>query len=1225
MARRKATKRKRKPSQLGQEHELPLPPGQESPEIQEFMEIGGSPVPGVTLLQIIRGHKDEINGIAWSPGGCHLASASSDGTTRIWDVAQGKCTAIVKASTGRPTTVAWSGDGCKLSIGEATGSAEYNTTLWDFENNKLIRTISGADGGRWSPDNKKIALSHNREMGGPSIRIYEKDYEQESKILKGHDELIWDVQWFNDGSTLASSSYDNTIIIWNTKSRKTIRRLEGHKDYVYGLALSRDGSRILSASKDKTIRIWDFKTGNQIATIEGHTNFSTVISLSADERVLASKSLDGTVRLWDCATWEHLASITELHTGNWTQGIDFNPKSPTLATLGGNYTIRIWKIDYDILLRNQFSAESVHYTTAKLVLAGDSGVGKTGLGWRLAHGVFKEHSSTHGQQFWVIPQLGEKRKDGTECEAVLWDLAGQHIYRSIHSIFLDDVDLSLILFDPTNRQEPLKGAEFWLGQLKGKNRLPPSVLVGARLDRGAPVLSQQELIQFCQRNGISGDYIGTSAKSGDGLDKLLEIVKSQIPWEQKTKTVTTKTFKLIKEYVLSLKEKPDRKDVLVRPVELRQQLMDTDKDWQFSDSEMMTAVGHLQNHGYVAVLKSSAGDEYILLSPDLLATLASSIVLIADKNPRELGAINETELLQGKYSFDELKGLEKIEQQILLDAAVLRFMEHSICFRERMGGETLLIFPGLIKQKRPLKDNFESNDDVSYIVQGRVENIYSALVVLLGYSPTFTRINQWQNQAQYEMGVGETCGFRLIEEREGELELVLYYSTTMPLYGRKLFLGLFESFLYKRDVDVTRFPPVLCPNKHRLERAAVVKRAREGKRFIFCDECGEKTILPEIEAPETLGALETRQIECSEALAKLRNVYETHLTRVKSFRRDRMVPRCYISHTEDCNDWAKILIHDLRDAGIIVLENNQGLSRDDFILEICTPEYKLAWDDSTAFPGEDTMLIRKHLNQEKPLIIPLLREGDARTSIPNELYRCKAGDFRIDTFYSVSLFDLVLSLYAIPLNREAFKSLRDDLRNQWKRMLEHYQEVRQEIFVSYAWGEEREAIVEKLDKTFQKRGVTIVRDKRDLGFKGRIKEFMETIGQGKAIILVISEKYLKSPNCCFELVQIAKHGNFADRIFPIILSDTKIFDPVDRARYVEHWENKKDELDDIMKHISAANMEGFREDIDLYAEIRTLLPRLMDVLKDMNSLTPEMHADSDFSQIFDAVMMKLEE
>ena len=143
---------------------------------------------------------------------------------------------------------------------------------------------------------------------------------------------------------------------------------------------------------------------------------------------------------------------------------------------------------------------------------------KPGLGWRLAHGEFKEHASTHGQQFWSIPELGLKRKDGTECEAVLWDLAGQHVYRQIHSIFLENVAAALVLFDPSNRQDPLKGAQFWLEQLKGKGQLPPTVLVGARVDRGAPALSQQELDQFCQRYGIRGGYLSTSAMSGEGLD-----------------------------------------------------------------------------------------------------------------------------------------------------------------------------------------------------------------------------------------------------------------------------------------------------------------------------------------------------------------------------------------------------------------------------------------------------------------------------------------------------------------------------------------------------------------------------------------------------------------------------------------------------------------------------------------------------------------------------------
>ena len=172
------------------------------------------------------------------------------------------------------------------------------------------------------------------------------------------------------------------------------------------------------------------------------------------------------------------------------------------------------ELDEAVLLGQ--AKENVNYTTAKLVLVGDSGVGKTGLGWRLAHGEFKEHASTHGQQFWSIPQLGLKRKDGTDCEAVLWDLAGQHVYRQVHSIFLENVAAALVLFDPTNRQEPLKGAQFWLEQLKGKGQLPPTVLVGARVDRGAPALSQDELNQFCQRYGIKGGYISTSRSKAMG-------------------------------------------------------------------------------------------------------------------------------------------------------------------------------------------------------------------------------------------------------------------------------------------------------------------------------------------------------------------------------------------------------------------------------------------------------------------------------------------------------------------------------------------------------------------------------------------------------------------------------------------------------------------------------------------------------------------------------------
>jgi small GTP-binding protein len=459
--------------------------------------------------------------------------------------------------------------------------------------------------------------------------------------------------------------------------------------------------------------------------------------------------------------------------------------------------IRIWDLNMDVLLNSQAATKSVRYTTAKLVLVGDSGVGKTGLGWRLAHGEFKDHVSTHGQQFWVIDELGTKRKDGTECEAVLWDLAGQHVYRPIHSIFLENVDAALVLFDPSNRQDLLKGVQFWLEQLKGKTQLPPSVLVGARIDRGGSVLSKQELEQYCQKQGISGSYVSTSAKSGEGLEQLKETLRAQIPWDKMTAAVTTVTFKRIKEYVLALKAKPDRRGVLVQPAELRQQLQAAESAWQFTDAEMITVVKHLENHGYVAVLRSSKGAESILLVPELLVDLASSIVLLAGKDPRELGVLSEAQLLRGGYGFPELTELESGEREILMDAAIARFLQHNICFRETLGNETLLIFPGLIKQKRPLVEDIETAEDVSYIARGAVENAYAALVVLLGYTPAFTRINQWQNQAQYEMGQDEVCGFRQIEEHEGEIELILYYGSIAPAYARNMFQGLFESFLYK--------------------------------------------------------------------------------------------------------------------------------------------------------------------------------------------------------------------------------------------------------------------------------------------------------------------------------------------------------------------------------------------------------------------------------------------
>ncbi len=181
----------------------------------------------------------------------------------------------------------------------------------------------------------------------------------------------------------------------------------------------------------------------------------------------------------------------------------------------------------------------------------------------------------------------------------------------------------------------------------------------------------------------------------------------------------------------------------------------------------------------------------------------------------------------------------------------------------------------------------------------------------------------------------------------------------------------------------------------------------------------------------------------------------------------------------------------------------------------------------------------------------------------------------------------------------------------------------QSVFISYAWGDEREELVDKIDQALQSRGLKIIRDKRDLDYKGSIQEFMERIGQGDCVIVVISDKYLRSPNCMYELVEIAENKQFQNRIFPVIWNDANIYDPVKRIGYIKHWENKRAELAEAIKTLDPANLQGIREEIDLYDRIRDKISGLTSILKDMNALTLQKLQEADFNILYNAIEERL--
>lgn len=181
------------------------------------------------------------------------------------------------------------------------------------------------------------------------------------------------------------------------------------------------------------------------------------------------------------------------------------------------------------------------------------------------------------------------------------------------------------------------------------------------------------------------------------------------------------------------------------------------------------------------------------------------------------------------------------------------------------------------------------------------------------------------------------------------------------------------------------------------------------------------------------------------------------------------------------------------------------------------------------------------------------------------------------------------------------------------------------VFISYASGGEQEEIVNRIEQTFQKRGIRIICDKCDLGYKGSISEFIDRIEPGNCVIVVISDKYLRSPSCMFEFLEIADREQIYDRVFPIVLNDANIYNPTQRVEYVKYWEMKRAQLTEAIKTLDSANLQGIREDMDLYDRIQAKISGLTSILKDMNTPTPDMLRASDFSDLCDAIEKRMKE
>jgi internalin A len=133
-----------------------------------------------------------------------------------------------------------------------------------------------------------------------------------------------------------------------------------------------------------------------------------------------------------------------------------------------------------------------------------------------------------------------------------------------------------------------------------------------------------------------------------------------------------------------------------------------------------------------------------------------------------------------------------------------------------------------------------------------------------------------------------------------------------------------------------------------------------------------------------------------------------------------------------------------------------------------------------------------------------------------------------------------------------------------------------ELFISFAWGDNtaegkrRQDVVERLCAAARTRGITILRDNKVLGLGDSIAKFMNRLAQGQRVFVVLSDKYLKSPYCMYELMEtwrrcFQEEQRLLDRVRLIILPDATIFTPLDRLKYAAYWHEKRKEVEAMMK------------------------------------------------------------
>jgi WD40 repeat protein/DNA-binding SARP family transcriptional activator len=257
-----------------------------------------------------------INAAAWSPDGLRIATAGTDGTTRIWDGKTGEPLFNLFGHRAASPSVEWSPDGSRLVTASEDGTAKVWEVFETEGREQITLSAQGLSAGVakaiFSPDGTQVMTSDTKTaatkvwdvtMGG--------DAEWINLPTRPNGDLFFpaDVEFLPDGRRLASINEHGDIAIWGLQRGRELRTIRVGGSEISSFVMTADGAMLAAGRRNGLATAWDVTTGEELFSTPHHGVLFDV-EWSQDGEHLVTATLQGSIRILN-ASGEVIRKLNE--------------------------------------------------------------------------------------------------------------------------------------------------------------------------------------------------------------------------------------------------------------------------------------------------------------------------------------------------------------------------------------------------------------------------------------------------------------------------------------------------------------------------------------------------------------------------------------------------------------------------------------------------------------------------------------------------------------------------------------------------------------------------------------------------------------------------------------------------------------------------------------------------------------------------------------------------